>query len=178
MTILLTPKDCEEELLRISRELYVVAKAIEQLGDRMVAGELAYIQLILKAFTINPELRAREGGERTPEEWHQCNQFMLGISEIHHDFAKVILREMETAMEEKSTEEEIETIFAIVEKEEKKREGMGKFRTLMNALADSVAEARDEDILAESKGWSTEQTKSTLLKGISRFKKSTEEVKK
>jgi hypothetical protein len=58
------------------------------------------------------------------------------------------------------------------------REGMEKFRALMNALADSVAEARDEDILEESKGWSTEQTKSTLLKGISQFKKSAEEVKK
>lgn len=47
-----------------------------------------------------------------------------------------------------------------------------QFSVLMNALADSVSETRDEDILVESQshGWSAEQTRNTLLDEIRRFK--------
>jgi hypothetical protein len=93
-------KDHERKLMRINEEINDIAKAIERLGDRFVSGELVIIQLILSAFTINSELRARQGGERTPEELSQCRQFMLNISKIHKGFAEVILRDLAAAEEE------------------------------------------------------------------------------
>jgi hypothetical protein len=90
----------EHELRRISCELHEVAKAIERIGDRMVAGELVYVQMILGAFTINSELRVRQGGKRTLKEWLQCHQFMLRISRIHQDFAEIIVEEVASAVEE------------------------------------------------------------------------------
>jgi hypothetical protein len=91
-------------LMVISRELHGVAMAIEHIGDNMAAGELMKLERAMRAFAINPALRARAGGKRTPEEWLKCSQFMLNIIKAHQDFAEAILRDLAAAVEEREEE--------------------------------------------------------------------------
>jgi hypothetical protein len=105
MTILLTPKDCEEELLRISRELHGVAMAIEHLGDNMAAGELMKLERAARAFAINPALRAREDGERTPKEWVQFSQHLRHLIQSASWTTEIILDLLERTMKEEPAEE-------------------------------------------------------------------------
>jgi hypothetical protein len=93
--------------MRINEEINDIAKAIYQIGDDVVAGELAHLQMILRAFAINPALRAREDGERTSEEWSQFGQSILHFIETHQQTAETILgnlRATESAEEEAAEE--------------------------------------------------------------------------
>jgi predicted ATP-dependent protease len=46
-----------------------------------------------------------------------------------------------------------------------------RFSVLMNALADSVAQAQDEDIVEEAQGESAEEIRTTLLAAVTRHKR-------
>jgi hypothetical protein len=100
-------KDHEQRLMRISREIHDIAKAIYQIGDNVAAGELMQIEIVLRAFAIDPALRAREDGERTSKEWSQFGKFMLHLIETHQRTTETILGLLKAteSSEEKSTEE-------------------------------------------------------------------------
>lgn len=52
----------------------------------------------------------------------------------------------------------------------KENKAARRFSFLMNAIADSIAEASDEDILEESRGESAEEVRRTLLAAVAKFK--------
>jgi hypothetical protein len=91
----------EHELMRISRELHEVAKAIEQIGDHIAAGDLMHLERMVSGFATNPALRTRQGGKRTVREWIEYNEFALNNSRVYQKTAEVILRSLEAAVEEK-----------------------------------------------------------------------------
>jgi hypothetical protein len=103
----MTVKDYEQQLMRISRELNDIAKAIYQIGDDVVAGEVMQIEIVLRAFAIDPALRARAGGKRTSEEWHKYDRHMLYIGRGSQETAGVIPRDL-IAPEEGNNAEELE----------------------------------------------------------------------
>jgi hypothetical protein len=69
------------------------------LRDDMVADELHQLERAVKAFTVNPALRARQDGERTPEEWLQYNQVLIEIIKYHQRAAEGIIGALEAAEE-------------------------------------------------------------------------------
>jgi hypothetical protein len=105
MTNRLKLKDHEHKLMRISRELHEIAMAIEHIGDNMAAGELMKLERAARAFAINPALRARKDGERTPKEWVQFNQHLRYLAESASWTTEIILGVLERGMEEGEGEE-------------------------------------------------------------------------
>jgi hypothetical protein len=104
MTNRLVLKDHEHKLMRISEELNDIAKAIYQIGDDVAAGELMQIEIVLRAFAINPAIRARQGGKRTPEEWLMYDRCMSYIG--YQKTAGAIPRDLIAVEEEKPAEED------------------------------------------------------------------------
>jgi hypothetical protein len=107
MTNRLVLQDHEQQLMRISREIHDIAKAIYQIGDDVAAGELMQIEIVLRAFAINPNLRARKDGERTSKEWSQFGQFMLHLIETHQRAAETILGNLRATESAEEVEEEM-----------------------------------------------------------------------
>jgi hypothetical protein len=91
--------------MRISHELHEIAMAIEHLGDNMASGEITKLERAVRAFVINPALRAREDGERTPKEWVQFNQHLQHLTQSASWTTEIILGVLERTMEEEPAKE-------------------------------------------------------------------------